>query len=303
MGNALQPILGAVGAVGGLGQMNASRNAAQQQQGMNQMLQQQAGQQQQMFQNNLPGYNQVLDFYSNRAGLGGHSPAPMTSPQPGQVQQQGQMWKPTEIGGAQYHGLGSRLQRPGGQQQNPSAVPNQQPQQGNALGQEGWGSRRTGGASDAQMGIWNNPEDRMRLMAAQDDIDRYQQQQGNQLKHNLGQRGMLDSGAYGAGLARQGSNALQSYADFRRQMAIGAGTEEERRIANFMNALAPGMNMAQPAANTFSQLGQQAGQQQQQSNQSLQGLFQMMGQMFGPQPGQASTPGISPNKLGSQMRW
>jgi hypothetical protein len=63
------------------------------------------------------------------------------------------------------------------------------------------------------------------------------------------------------------------------------------------------MNMAQPAANTFSQLGQQAGQQQQQSNQSLQGLFQMMGQMFGPQPGQASTPGISPNKLGSQMRW
>jgi hypothetical protein len=326
-------ILGpAMAGVGALGQINQGRNAGQQQQGYNQILSQQAMQQMQQAQAAMPAYNQILDFYSKRAGLGNYTPG-TAQPMQQDPMDQSQMWKPFEIGGEKYHGLGSRLKKPAkkgaltgqgdgdakrmygagdpngmlrrNQQQVPGTGQGGPMQQApNPLGQQGWGSRRnidnplappastnrTGGASDQQLGIWNNPEDRMRLMAAQDDIDRYQGQQGNQLRHNLAQRGLLDSGAYGAGLERLGSNALQQFADFRRQMAIGAGTEEERRIANFMNALAPGMNMGAPAANTFSQLGSQAGQQQAASNQSLQGLFQLFGQLFGPQPGQVKTP-------------
>lgn len=361
MANALMPILGGVGA---LGQLNAGRNAANQQQGMNQLLAQQAAQQNQMFQGALPGYSQVLDFLARRAGLGGYQMP--TSPQQTQTPfDPSQQWKPFELGGEEFHGLGQRISRNkkpmtgqgdgnaeqmygagdpngllprrqqvpgtgmsgpmqqpdrGGMRPNMNAptplnfsiapgpvapgtpfgdpAPNQQMLNRRPNGLSRPGTNRTGGVSDNQMGIWNNPEDRLRMMAAQDDIDRYQRTQGNRLQHELGQRGLLDSGMYGASLERLGSNALQQFADFRRNLAIGAGGEEERRMQQFLSALAPGMGMAAPAANTFSQLGNQAGQQAQQSNQALSGLFQLFGQLFGPQPGQQGWQGGNQNTKG-----
>jgi hypothetical protein len=334
-------ILGpAMAGAGALGQMNQARNAGKQQQGFNQLQQQQAMQQQQMFQGALPGYSQVLQFLAKRAGLGGFN-MPTTMPQQQGPIDDRAMWKPFEIGGEEFHGLGSRLRGkgdgdaermygagdPSGMLQRRQQVPGtgmtgptQQPQSplnfsiapgpvaaGTPFGapapnQQMLNRRpnglqrttnRTGGPNDQQMGIWNNPEDRMRMMAAQDDIDRYQGQQSNRLRHNLAGRGLLDSGMYSSGEQELSENALQSFADFRRQMAIGAGGEEERRMQQFLGALAPAMGMSAPAANTFSQLGQQAGQQQAGSNQALQGLFQLFGQLFGPQPGQAKMSGGS----------
>jgi hypothetical protein len=365
-------LLSALGGLGALGQINQGRNAQKQQQGFNQLQQQQAMQQNQMFQGALPGYSQVLSFLANRAGLGGFS-MPSSTPQQGPMNEQ-EMYKPFEIGGGQYHGLGSRLRgqgdptvpiRGGRGNENsiadapmPPPVPQVQdpPMQqysrqfgsnkgtqytreqgaltgqgdGNAYRMRGAGDpmdvnaqlqrrqqpgfgvlpqtsalqpdrggmrpnvqlapapalARTGGPSQSQLGIWNDPADQFRIGQAQDDIDRFQTQQQNQLRHGLAQRGMLNSGLYGSGQQQLAGNALDQFANFRRQLAIGAGGEEERRMMQFLQALAPAMGMAGPAASTYSQLGQQAGQQQAGSNQALQGIMQVIGQLISPQPGQ-----------------
>jgi hypothetical protein len=373
MGQALLPIIGGIGA---LGQVNQARNAGRQQQGFNQLQQQQAMQQNQMFQGALPGYSQVLSFLAQRAGLGNFQ-MPSSMPQQQGPMNEQEMYKPFEIGGDQYHGLGSRLRgqgdptvpiRGGRGNENsiadapmPPPVPQvqdppmqqysrqfgsnkgtqytreqgaltgmgdgnvkrmygagdpmdvnaqlqrrQQPgfgvlPQTSALQPDRGGLRPnaqlsptpaplnvnpTGGASQQQLGIWNDPADQFRIGQAQDDINRFQTQQQNQLRHRLAQRGMLNSGLYGSGEAAIANNSLDQFANFRRNLAIGAGGEEERRMMQFLQALAPAMGMSGPAAQTYSQLGQQAGQQQAGSNQALQGIMQVIGQLIGPQPGQ-----------------
>ena len=111
MGNVLAPILGGVGA---LGQMNAARNSQQQAGQYNQILANQAQQQMGMFQNTLPMYQQALDFFSRRAGFGGHRPDnSLFQQQPTQQFDATQQWKPLEIGGPKYHGLSDRLRGKG----------------------------------------------------------------------------------------------------------------------------------------------------------------------------------------------
>jgi hypothetical protein len=131
----------------------------------------------------------------------------------------------------------------------------------------------------------------MRLSQAQEGIDSYQRQQENLLRHNLGQRGMLNSGAYTAGTTQLGNQAMQQFGNFRRQQAIDAGTEEERRVQQFLSALMPQMGYGQQASQTFGQLGAQQQGQAQQSNAALQNLFQTLGQWLQPQPGQAKPAG------------
>lgn len=338
MANAIAPI---IAGVSGLAQMNQARNAQNQAQGYNQLLANQAMQQRQMFQNTLPAYNHVLDYYSRRANMGSYSPDNNFTQyeNPASTSQQ---FKPFEIGGEKYHGLGSRLKGKGdgdayrmkgmgdangiggriNRQQNVLQPPpgtgmqapaGPTPATPNAAGLAGWGSRRTagtplpgpanlnrtGGVSDQQLGIWNNPEDRLRMSQAQDDIDRYQGLQNKQLLHQLAQRGLAESNVYGSGLENIAENALGQFANFRRNLAIGAGAEEDRRVAQFLNALSPGMGFAPQAAQSFGQLG--AGQQQQaaQAQQALANLFQTFGQLFGPQPG---APGSNGWFSGTQNR-
>lgn len=127
---------------------------------------------------------------------------------------------------------------------------------------------------DPNMGIWNNPADRFRLQQSRDDIDRYQMQQQNQLRGNLAQRGMMDSSVLGGGMQRLASDAMRQFAQQRQDLAIGAGAEQERRVAQFMQALAPQLAMGQTGANTMQGL---AGQKMQQAQQANAWLPQLLG--------------------------
>ncbi len=127
---------------------------------------------------------------------------------------------------------------------------------------------------DPNMGIWNNPTDRFRMGQAQDDIDRYQMQQQNQLRHNLGGRGIMDSSVTGGAMQRLASDAMREQAGARRDLAISAPQEQERRAMMFMQSLAPMLGMGQQA---FENYGGLAGQKMQQANQANSVLPNMLG--------------------------
>jgi hypothetical protein len=134
---------------------------------------------------------------------------------------------------------------------------------------------------DPNLGIWNNPTDRFRMGQAQDDIDRYTMQQGNQMRHLLGQRGMLDSSVTGGAMQRLASDAMREYAGARRDLAISAPQEQERRIAMFMQALAPMLNMGQQSFQNYGQLAGTKMQQAQAANSVLPQLFGLAAQAYG----------------------
>lgn len=136
------------------------------------------------------------------------------------------------------------------------------------------GPPTAGGVTNQQLGIYNGtPEDQLRNAAAQDDINRFMQQQQSQIQHQLGQRGMLDSSVYGGALSQLSNNALQQYSDYRRQLATGAGQEQDQRMQNLLNALNPSLGGGQQAMGGLNQLYGNAQGLSQQSNQALQGLF------------------------------
>ncbi len=222
------------------GSGRATRHADQ----MYNLQKQGALQQQDLYNQTLPMYQQALQYFAQRAN-------------PQMLGMQQQAMQPGQ-GPNRNGGYFSRHAQPG------------------AVGVQG-----PGGVSNQQMGIWNNPEDTLRMAQAQDDIARQQQQGQRFLQHNLADRGMLDTGMYGAGLTRLADNSNQQFADFRRNQAIGAGQEGERRNQMLLGATGPGMGMGQSAMQTYGQLGQQSQQQQQAANQQLMGLFQMLGQAAG----------------------
>lgn len=116
---------------------------------------------------------------------------------------------------------------------------------------------------------YGSPEDQLRMSAAEEDVNRYFQQQANQLRHRLGQ----GAGAEAA-LARLGSQQAQQLAGFRRQLAIEAPREEERRMANLMQLIGMGFGQGTQAAAGFGQQGAQYGQQAAAANQGLGNIVQ-----------------------------
>jgi hypothetical protein len=118
---------------------------------------------------------------------------------------------------------------------------------------------------DPNMGIWNNPTDRFRMGQARDDIDRYTMQQGNQMAHLLGGRGMMDSSVAGGAAQRLASDASREFARQRQDLAISAPAEQERRVGTYMQGMAPIFGMGQQAFNNY---GQMAGQKMEQANQA-----------------------------------
>lgn len=238
-----------------------------------------ANKQMAQYDQTMPYYNQALQYFAQRANPG--SMGPGTSQQP---------FAPGPNGGTGQLMQGMQMQA---QQPQPNrnggyfsrhAQQTADPHMPNPYGQG------PGGVSNQQMGIWNNPEDAWRMAQAQDQIGQFQQGQQRFLQHNLADRGMLDSGAYGSGLTRLADNANQQFADFRRNQAIGAGAEQDRRYQQLMGSLGPGMNMGQQAQQGYQQVGQNAMQGYQQAMQPVQDLFNIGGQLlpyFLPQPGQA----------------
>jgi hypothetical protein len=114
---------------------------------------------------------------------------------------------------------------------------------------------------DSALGIFaQNPEDRLRFQAAEEDIGRLRDTRANQLQHALGMRG-AGQGTISAALARNEGDAQQQTAAFRRNLALAARAEQERRVGALLQALAPGLGAGNAAAGIFGQQAQLYGNQ------------------------------------------
>lgn len=134
------------------------------------------------------------------------------------------------------------------------------------------------GLQNSALGVYgSNPADVFRMQQAEEDIDRLARQRAQQLQYRLGQQGIGGSGTMAAALARNESDALSQLANFRRQLAIGAGQEQERRMSALMQFLNPALGagpaLAQQYGQMAGQFGQQGAQQQQQLMQMLPFFF------------------------------
>jgi len=105
-----------------------------------------------------------------------------------------------------------------------------------------------------------SPEDNLRLKGAEEDINRYAQQNANRLRFNANLSG-LNTGAQGAGLARNEQEAMRQYAQFRRGLAVNAPHEQQQRFQNFASLLNPGLGMGAAASAGYGNQAALAGQQ------------------------------------------
>lgn len=114
----------------------------------------------------------------------------------------------------------------------------------------------SGALPDSALGIFaQNPDDRLRFQAAEEDLARLRDVRANQLTHALGRRG-AGSATTAAALARNEGDYQQQTAAFRRQLALAARAEQERRVGALLQALSPGLGAGNAAASIF---GGQAG--------------------------------------------
>ena len=96
------------------------------------------------------------------------------------------------------------------------------------------------------LGVYGqNPADVYRLQQAEEDINRQANQRARLLQYRLGQQGIGGSGVAADALRMNEMDALRGLSDFRRQLAIGSGQEQERRLSLLMQLL--GLGTAQGA--------------------------------------------------------
>jgi len=110
--------------------------------------------------------------------------------------------------------------------------------------------------TDNQLGPYNNPADRLRLLGAEENINRGLTGRQNQLSFSLGRRGLTGSNYDVAGRAALMSQAEQQRGAFARNLAINAGQEQERRLQLLLNALNPGLGSGPAASNAYGQIGE-----------------------------------------------
>jgi len=218
----------AIGLGGGLANAITGRSAAKSQKEYMRRLSQGADLSNQLFRKSMPLYEQTLQDYAQRAGIG----------TPG-VQKTGE---------GQY-----RVTPP-----------------------------------DRQFGMggnYGNQEDQLRLQAAEEQINDYFRQQANQLRH-----GSQGGAGLQAGLARLAGQQGEQYAGFRRNLAINAGQEQERRLQGLQQMLGFGLGQGGAAQAGYANLAGQYGQQAAAANQGLAGILQnyqmqRLMQQYGQQPG------------------
>jgi len=184
----------------------------------------------QLFRQTSPYYNQVLQLLSQNAGIeipGVTTPAsgvnrfgPWTGPR-----------NPYEAG------------RPLSATGNPSVGSSPLPAGSGAL-------------PGSLLGIYNqNEQDRLALGAAEDDIGRIREARNQQLRFQLGRRGAGEA-TISSALAQNEGDYQSQIAAFRRNLALAARGEQERRLMQLIGALAPGLGQGSAAAGIY---GGQAG--------------------------------------------
>lgn len=113
------------------------------------------------------------------------------------------------------------------------------------------------------------PQDKLRLLQANEQIGRNYGRAADQFSFGLGRRGLQGSSMDVAGRAALLQDAERQRAGFQRQLAINAPLEYERRLGLLANALNPGLGAGAAAGATF---GQQAGMFGNQAAQAFGGL-------------------------------
>lgn len=128
-----------------------------------------------------------------------------------------------------------------------------------------------------RIGIYgSNPEERYRLQQGENLINRQAGLHERMLAMRLGQQGLGGSGTMASALAQNRMNALRGLSDFHRNMAINAGTEQERRTQNLLAAMGIGTAAGQQVAQSGlaqQQMAQSAQQNQMQNLLALAGFF------------------------------
>lgn len=109
----------------------------------------------------------------------------------------------------------------------------------------------SGALPDSFLGIFGqNEQDRLALGQAEDDLGRIRERRDQQLRHRLGQRGAGEA-TISSALAQNEGDYMTQLAAFRRSLALAARQEQERRVAQLLGALNPGLGAGQAAAGTF----------------------------------------------------
>lgn len=86
------------------------------------------------------------------------------------------------------------------------------------------------GLPNSALGVYGQGADALRFQQAEEDVNDAARQRANLLRYRLGQQGIGSSGTMASALAQNERAATDSLADFRRNLAINAGGEQERRM-------------------------------------------------------------------------
>lgn len=168
--------------------------------------------QKQLFQQTLPWYNPILQALAGNAGL-------------------------TLPGGAGAGGVPGGLAKsaaPGAASGAPPALP----MGSTAMGQ-------------GALGIFgSNPADRYRFAQAEEELGDLRRRRNAELMMNLTQQG-AGSATLASALARNEGDYQQGLAGARRDLAINAQDEAQKRLLTLLSALSPGMGLGQSAAGIF----------------------------------------------------
>lgn len=240
------PLLGAAGMIGsalsGFGASKAAKKAAGEQAAVGKRMRR-------TYDKVNPLYLQTLDWYARRAGLPG-----------------------IDTGGAPTNAVSGQ----GGISPATAARMGLTQQQPGMRGRDAYSQR--GVLPNSALGIWgSNPEDVMRMNQAQEGVDLMAQQRQQMLMNRLGRQGIGGS-TMASAVGNIDQDAFRQLADFRRNLALSAGQEEERRMANVMGGLGPGISMGEQGANMSGQQANMYGQQAQGAMDNIGQLMQLYAQ-------------------------
>jgi hypothetical protein len=94
----------------------------------------------------------------------------------------------------------------------------------------GVGGAQPPGVPNSALGVFGQGADALRFQQAEEDISDAARQRANLLRFRLGQQGIGGGGIAAAAQVQNERGAMDSLADFRRNLAINAGGEQERRM-------------------------------------------------------------------------
>jgi hypothetical protein len=156
-------------------------------------------------------YTPLLQWAMQNAGLPQSATfQPPSAPMP----------QPPVIGGRGGFGMPMASTQPVGQPM-PGASPPNAPTPG------GFGGP---GVPNSALGVFGQGADALRFQQAEEDISDAARQRANLLRFRLGQQGIGGGGIAAAAQVQNERGAMDSLADFRRNLAINAGGEQERRM-------------------------------------------------------------------------